>query len=163
MMRWALGAALLVAGGAIAVTILSPGADSSGDFRTQAATVCSKAQHDVEGLPGSPVGIDEALELEHNWLAIWKREISELQKLRGSNAANAAFDAGLADDKALANELESMLARPDFVELSLTLPHHPELAPPWLKEWLARTKALQADAQTQFARAGIPACEKSLG
>jgi hypothetical protein len=56
-----------------------------------------------------------------------------------------------------------MLARPDFVELSLTLPGHPELVPAWLKAWLAREKALLADAHVKFAQVGVPACETSLG
>lgn len=56
-----------------------------------------------------------------------------------------------------------MIARPDFVQLSITLPGHPNLVPAWLKAWLARSRALIAGAHAQFAQAGIPACEKSLG
>lgn len=94
-------------------------------------------------------------------LAILRREVSELEAL--GPQANAAFRAGLADDQALFRELSSMLARPDYVHLAITLPDHPDLVPAWLKRWLARSQALQADARTQFAQAGVPACEKSLG
>jgi hypothetical protein len=56
-----------------------------------------------------------------------------------------------------------MVARPDFVKLSLTLPGHPNLVPSWLKSWLARQQSLLAEAHARFSEAGIPACEKSLG
>jgi hypothetical protein len=56
-----------------------------------------------------------------------------------------------------------MLARPDFVRLSLTIPKDPSLAPPWLKEWLARSHELQTEAQSEFADAGVPACENLFG
>lgn len=57
----------------------------------------------------------------------------------------------------------AMVARPDFIRLSLILPKHPELMPTWLREWLARSHVLLSDARAQFSRAGMPACGKSLG
>jgi hypothetical protein len=52
---------------------------------------------------------------------------------------------------------------PDFVELAVTPPGHPQLEPEWLKVWLAREQGLLADARVRFGEAGLPACEKSLG
>jgi hypothetical protein len=54
--------------------------------------------------------------------------------------------------------LRSMLARPDFVRLAITLPGHPNLAPAWLKTWLTRSHALAADAQEHFAALHISGC-----
>jgi hypothetical protein len=63
----------------------------------------------------------------------------------------ARFHAGLADDQTLVGLFGSIIQRPDFVQPSLTLPRHPQLAPQWLKAWLARTQALQAEAKARFA------------
>jgi hypothetical protein len=79
-----------------------------------------------ERTPQSPGSVAEALELEHAALAIYRQEVSQLQELP---RAGASFQAGLVDDQALLAELFSMLARPDFVRLSLTLPGHPNLGP----------------------------------
>jgi hypothetical protein len=152
-----LGVALLALP-AVAVVLATSGGS---DFKAQAAAVCTGAQGNLEGLPQSPRGAAKALETERPALAIFKREVTELQAL--GPRASASFRVGLADDRALLALLSSMLARPDFVQLSLKLPGHPELAPPWLKEWLARSHMRQADARRRFSQAGVPACEKSLG
>jgi hypothetical protein len=69
----------------------------------------------------------------------------------------------VAADRSLLAGFSSMLARPDIVRLSLTLPNHPDRMPSWLRQWLARQRVLLADAGDGFSRAGIPACEKSFG
>ena len=149
--------AIAVAVGAVGFATHETAGD---DFQARATAVCNEAQRELQRLPQSPGSIDQALELEHSALAICRREVSELEAL--GPEASASFQAGLAADRTLLNNLSSMLARPDFVRLSLTLPGHPSLAPSWLKAWLARSRALQAEASAQFAKAGIPACTKSL-
>jgi hypothetical protein len=131
------------------------------DFKDGATKVCERAQREAEGLPQSPGSIGEALELERAGLAVYERELFRLRVL--GPLASPSFRAGVADDRALMSMLSSMLARPDFVRLSLTLPNHPGLAPRWLKDWLARSRALVRDAKARFAEAGVAACEKSLG
>ncbi len=153
-----LGVALVAI--AIAAAAFATRDTAGGDFQARATAVCNEAQRELEQLPQSPDSIDQALELEHSVLAISRREISELQAL---GPESTSFQAGLAADQALLANLSSMLARPDFVRLSLTLPGHPNLVPSWMKAWLARSRALQAEASAQFAKAGIPACTKSLG
>jgi hypothetical protein len=144
----------------IAILVVTRG--GSGDsVQAQAEAVCSNAQRELDELPKSPASVAEAIELEHSGLTIFEGEVSELQVL--GPRGDVPFRVGLADDRTLLKELSSMLARPDFVQLSLTLPHHPNLAPAWLKEWLARSRSLQADARTQFSQAGMLACEESLG
>jgi hypothetical protein len=101
------------------------------------------------------------LEIEHRALAIYRRELSQLRGL--APRASKSFRAALADDQSLLAGLSSVVARPDFVKLSLTLPGHPNLVPSWLRQWLARERALVADARAQFSQAGIRACENSLG
>lgn len=150
----------LLALAALAAVLMTPGG-SSGGLSAQASAVCANAQRELKELPQSPTSVAGALAMQHSMLAILKREVFELQAL--GPQASPAFRAGLVDDQALFRELSSMLARPDYVHLALTLPGHPNLVPAWLKRWLARTHALQADARTQFARADIPACEKALG
>jgi hypothetical protein len=56
------------------------------------------------------------------------------------------------DDSTLTSMLAAMLARPDFVELPLRLPGHPQLVPAWLTSWLQRTHALELDAHAQSPR-----------
>lgn len=147
---------------AIAVAFAVTGGSAGGtDVQAQASAICNKAQFALKRLSHKPSSPSEALELDHAILAIAGQEVSQLQGLGAETSAS--FRAGLADDRSLLTELSSMLERPDYVHLALTLPGHPNLVPTWLKEWLARTQALQADARTQFSRAGIPACEKSLG
>jgi hypothetical protein len=157
---WALTIGVPVLAVAIAVSLMG-GGTSRPDVQAQASAVCTEAQRALEQLPQSPSSIAEGLEIERRMLAIKKQELSRLQEL--APRANDSFRAGLADDKALLAGLSSMIARPDFVELSLTLPGHPNLAPNWLKKWLVRERALLADVKDQFSQAGIPACEKSFG
>jgi hypothetical protein len=146
---------------AIAVAFFATRDTARGDFQARATAVCNSAQSELEQLPQSPGSIAEALELEHSALAIYRREVAELRAL--GPQASASFRAGLAADQALLANLSSMLARPDFVRLSLTLPGHPDLAPSWLKAWLTRSRVLQAEASTRFAKAGVPACANSFG
>jgi hypothetical protein len=148
---------------AVMVGIVVAGGGSTGpDAQAQAASaICTEAERALERLPQSPGSIAEGLKIEHGILAIFRRELSELQALAPS--AGASFRAGLADDRSLLDGLSSMIARPDFVELSLTLPGHPNLVPAWLKKWQAKEQALLADSRVQFRQAGVPACEKSLG
>ncbi len=129
--------------------------------QAQAAAVCSGAQRALKQVQQSPGSVAEGLEIEHRALAIYMKEVSQLREL--ATHAGKSFRAGLADDQSLLAGLSSMLARPDFVKLSLTLPGHPSLAPNWLRRWIAHEQALLADARSQFSRAGIPGCEKSLG
>lgn len=147
---------------AILVVVVSDGGGGGGGgFQSRSTAVCDEVEGELRKLPQSPSSIDQAIELEHSALAVYERGISRLEAL--GPAANAAFRAGLADDQALVREMASMLARPDFVQLSLTVPKDPSLAPPWLKEWLARSHELQAHAEAQFADAGVPACENLFG
>jgi hypothetical protein len=147
---------------AIAVAFAVTGGGSAGtDVQARASAICNEAQRALRGLPHKPRSLAEALEFDHEILATARREVSELQAL--GPETSASFRAGLADDRSLLIELSSMLNRPDYIHLALTLPGHPNLVPTWLKKWLARTQALQTDARAQFSQAGIPACEKSLG
>lgn len=147
---------------AVAIAFVLVGGRKTGrGVQGQASSICAGAQRALERMPQSPSSVAEALEIEHRALAIYRREISQLQEL--APRAGKAFQAGLADDESLLAGLSSMIARPDFVKLSLTLPGHPDLMPIWLKKWLARERALLADARAHFSAAGIPACEKSLG
>jgi hypothetical protein len=111
------------------------GSTTGPDVQAQASVVCSDAQNALEQLPQSPSSIAEALEIEHRAIAIYRRELSQLQEL--APHARESFRAGLADDQALLAGFSSMVARPDFVRLSLTLPGHPNLVPSWLRKWLA--------------------------
>lgn len=164
MPRTPLGWALTIGLPALAVAIglaLAGGGNSGPDVEAEASAVCDDAQRALEQLPMPPHSIAEGLEIEHGMLAIYRRELSELQVL--APRAGESFQAGLADDESLLAGLSSMVARPDFVRLSLTLPGHPSLVPSWLKRWLARERSLQVKAHAQFSQAGIPACEKSFG
>jgi hypothetical protein len=135
---------------------------STSSFAAQAASVCTNAQSSLKALRTTPVSIAEALEIEHSVLAVYAREVGRLQVLQPPPSVASQFRAGVADNETLVGMLGLMLRRPDFVELSLTLPHHPELVPAWLKAWLARSQVLQANARSSFAQVGIPACEKTL-
>jgi hypothetical protein len=157
---WTLTIGVPVLAVAIAIVVLGGGTTET-DVQAQAAAVCTDAQRALKQLPKSPSSIAEALAIEHRALAIYRREISQLEDL--APHAGESFRAGLADDRSLLTALSSMIARPDFVSLSLSLPGHPNRMPGWLRRWLARSHRLLADAKAQFSRAGIPACEKSLG
>jgi hypothetical protein len=147
---------------AVAIAFALFGGGTTGtNVEAQASAICIDAQRALKQLPKSPGSISEALAMEHKALAIYRREIAQLEDL--APHAGEAFRAGLADDRALLTALSSMIARPDFVRLSLTLPGHPNHMPRWLKRWLARTHRLSADAKAQFSEAGMPACKKSLG
>jgi hypothetical protein len=160
LLGWGLTLGVPVSVVAVAFLLFGAGA-SDGTVKSRASAVCSNAQREMDALPDSPQSLAEGLEIEHSVLAIYRQEVSRLRELvpRGGGS----FRAGVADDEALLTGLSSMMARPDFVELSLTLPGHPERVPDWLKKWISREKALLADARAQFSQAGIPACEKSLG
>lgn len=164
MPRSPLGWALTIGVPALAIAVafaVAGGGAGGTDVQARASAICDKAQLALKRLSHKPSSLAEALKLDHAILATARREVSELQAL--GSETSASFHAGLADDQSLLTELSSMLERPDYVHLALTLPGHPNLVPAWLKKWLARTHALQADARTQFSQAGIPACEKSLG
>ena len=145
---------------AVAVALMGGGTSGTG-VQAQASAVCTDAQRALEQLPQSPSSVAEGFDIERRMLAIKKQELSQLQAL--APRGNDSFRAGLADDKALLAGLSSMMARPDFVRLSLTLPGHPNLVPSWLKKWLVREQALLADVKDRFSHAGIPACEKTFG
>jgi hypothetical protein len=147
---------------AIAIAVLLAGGGGSADnAKAKAAAVCTNAQLEVEQLPQSPRSIAEALEIEHGLVSIYGRELSQLQQL--APRIGDSFQAGVAADQSLFAGLSAMISRPDFVKLSLTLPHHPNLVPRWMKKWLDRERALLAVARNAFSQAGIPACQKSLG
>jgi hypothetical protein len=93
---------------------------------------------------------------------VYAREVAELQGLQPPSAIAVQFRSGLAADQALLVMFRSILQRPDFVRLSLTLPGHPELVPAWLKSWLAQSEVLQARARASFSGIGLPACERAL-
>ncbi len=132
-------------------------------FASQATSICNNARTALEAnSQSSPTSVSEGLEIEHTALAVLTRATSELQKLQPPPNIAGRFRAGLADDQTLVGLFRSILQRPDFVQLSITLPGHPNLVPPWLKAWLARSKALQASASANFVQIGIPACEKLL-
>jgi len=164
MPRSAIGWGLTIGVPALAVTIailLAGGGKSGPDAKAEAAAVCTNARREVEQLPQSPGSIAQGLEIEHELLAIYGRELSQLQQL--APRIGDSFQAGVAADQSLFAGASAMIARPDFVKLSLTLPDHPNLVPSWMQKWLAREQALLAVARTNFSQAGIPACEKSLG
>ena len=142
---WGLTIGVPVLAIAIAV-LLAGGAKSVPNAKTEAAAVCTNAQREVEQLPQSPIK---------------GRELSQLRQL-GPRIGDS-FQAALAADQSLFAGLSAMIARPDFVKLSLTLPDHPNLVPSWMKKWFARERTLLAVARTKFSQAGIPACEKSFG
>src|SRR4051794_17782182 len=106
---------------AIAIGILLAGGGRSGpDATAEAEAVCTNAQREVEQLPQSPRSIAEGLEIEHGLLAIHGRELSQLRQL--APRIGDSFHAGVAADQSLFAGLSAMIARPDFVKLSLTLP-----------------------------------------
>ncbi|HET9593417.1 MAG TPA: hypothetical protein VFP17_10930 [Solirubrobacterales bacterium] len=147
---------------AVVVGIFLARSDGSGiDAKAEAAAICTHAQHEVELLPRSPGSISQGLEIERGLVEIHGRELARLRQL--APRLGDPFQDGVVADQRLFAGLSTMIARPDFVKLSLTLPGHPNLAPDWLKRWLAREQGLQALASSKFSQAGIPACEKSLG
>jgi hypothetical protein len=157
---WALTIGVPVA--VVAIVLVLAGDGRTGpNVEAQASAACTDAQRALKQLPQTPSSIAEGLEIMHRGLAIYRRELSQLQEL--APRASESFRAALADDQSLLAGLSSMIARPDFVKLSLALPGHPNLVPSWLRQWLARERALLADARAQFSQAGIPACENSLG
>jgi hypothetical protein len=159
--RWlvVLGAMLALA---VAIVLVTAG-DGGAGFNAQAQSICARTQQTLKRVRTTPTSISEGLQIEHTALATYQREMAELGALHPPPSDAGAFQAGLADDRTLVGMFSSVLARPDFVELSLTLPGHPTLVPPWLKSWLARSHALIADAHTQFSRLpGLGACEASL-
>ena len=157
---WVLSIGVPVLVVAIAVALMGGNATRS-SVQAQASSVCREAQHALEQLPFPPRSLAEVLELDHKMLALRRQELSRLQEL--APRLDESFRAGLADESALLSGLSSMVARPDFIKLSLTLPDRPNLAPSWVTRWHARERALLADAHRRFSEAGIPACEKSLG
>jgi hypothetical protein len=164
MPRTPAGWALTICVPALAIAValaLAGGRPGGTDVQARASRICEKTELALKGLSPGPSSTAEALEFDHELLAIVRQEVSELQALGAETSAS--FRAGLADDQKLLTELSSMLERPDYLHLALTLPGHPDLAPTWMKEWLTRTNSLQTDARMQFSRAGIPACERSLG
>jgi hypothetical protein len=163
MPRTPLGWALTIGLPALAVAIalaLAGGGNSGPDVEAEASAVCGDAQRALAQLH-PPRSLSDVREFDHGMLALLRQELSQLQEL--APRAGESFRAGLADEWAIQSGLSSMVARPDFIELSLTLPDHPNLAPRWATRWHARERALLADAQRRFSQAGIPACEKSLG
>jgi hypothetical protein len=164
MPRSAIGWGLTISVPVLAIAVgilLARGGNSVPDARAEAAAVCANAQREVEQLPQSPTSIAEGLEIEHGLVAIKEKELSRLQQL--GPRLDDSFQAGVAADQSLFAGLSAMIARPDFVQLSLTLPNHPNLVPTWMKKWLARERALLAVARVKFSQAGVAACEKSLG
>ena len=75
----------------------------------------------------------------------------------------ARSDTARSGRKQLVGLLRQMIARPDFIRLSITLPGHPELAPPWLKAWVAQTQSLAADSKARFAQVpNVPDCAQTF-
>jgi hypothetical protein len=153
---------IAVAGVAIVAAVIGVGGSGSQSFSARAAAICSSTQRALKRHPSSLSQFPAALQLEHQMLAAKSREISQLDALRPSGRGAAAFSAGLQDDRALLSALSYILSRPDYAQLAVTLPGHPELTPAWLKDWLARTQALLSAARANFARAGVPGCRSSL-
>src|SRR5690348_7526534 len=97
---------------AIAIGLLwAGGGNSASNAKTEAAAVCTNAQHEVEQLPQSPRSIAEGLEIEHRLVEIKGRELSHLQQL--GPRIGGAFQAGVAADQSLFAGLSAMIARPD--------------------------------------------------
>lgn len=144
-----------------AALLLIDGGTPGPDVREQAAAVCTDTQRRLEQIPDSPSSVAEGLEIERRMLAILEQEVTELRAL--APRAGESFRAGVDDFEALVSAFSSIIARPDFVRLSLTLPGHPERVPGWLKRWQARQQALQADGRARFSEAGIPECEQFFG
>ncbi len=151
-MAAAVGVFLLVGGG------------SSGTFRAQAQSICTDSQAAIKRLEAAnPTSLTQALQAEHSLLSAYGSEIKQLQSLRPTGAGASGFEAGLNDDTALLSGLTSIMARPDYVQLAMTVPDDPALAPAWLTAWLTREQTLEAQARTGFQQADIPACRVSLG
>jgi hypothetical protein len=164
MPRSPLGWTLTVAVPVLALAgafLLTGGGASKPDAQSQAAAICLGAQRALEQLPETPGSVAEALAMERRVLTIQRREVQQLEEL--APRLGDSFGAGVSADRSLLAGLSAMVARPDFVKLSLTLPGHPGLVPSWLRKWLARERALLAEARSQFSRAGITACARSLG
>jgi hypothetical protein len=159
--RWLIVLTVIIAL-AVAIVLVTAG-DGGAGFSAQAQSICAKTQQTLKLARTTPTSISEGLRIEHGALATYQREMVELGALHPPSSDAGAFQAGLADDRTLVGMFSSVLGRPDFVELSLTLPGHPTLVPAWLKSWLARSHALIADAHAQFSRLpGLGACEASL-
>jgi hypothetical protein len=158
---WTLTVAVPVLALVGAFLLTGGGGAPAPDARARAGAVCAGAQRELEQLPESPASVAEALEMERRGLKIQRREVQRLEVL--APRLGDSFGAGVSADRSLLAGLSAMLARPDFVKLSLTLPGHPDLVPSWLREWLGRERALLARARSQFSQAGITACARSLG
>lgn len=156
--RGAIFGVLVLIGAAVFLVL---GNGGGGGFATDAAATCEEVRTELEALPQSPRSVTAALSMEHEMIATWERGVARLAALEPQ--ANAAFRAGVADDQMLLRELNRMMSRPDFLQLSLTLPGHPNLVRPWMRRWHQRVLARQAAARRHFAAAGVPACEKSAG
>ncbi len=159
--RWALAIAA-VAVLAVAIVLLL-GARGSSSFSARAQSLCLTSRKEAKRVPAEPTTVAEGMQVMHRVLGVYRSEVAQLAALKAPAPYASAFRAGMGDDTTLTSMLGSMLARPDFVELALRLPGHPELMPAWLASWLKRTHALELDAHAQFAKVpGVAACEASL-
>lgn len=158
--RWLLAIATLAAL-AIAIVLLGPAGSRS--FSARAQSICVKSREEAKSVPAEPTGLAQGLQIMHRVLGIYRGEVAQLAALDPPAPYASAFRTGVTDDSTLTSMLASMLARPDFVELALRLPGHPQLVPAWLTSWLQRMRAFELDARAQFAKVpGIAACQASL-
>jgi hypothetical protein len=159
--RWVLAIAA-VAALAVAIVLLL-GAAGSPSFSARAQSICLKSRQEAKSVPAEPTSLAQGMQIMQRVLLIYRGEVAQLAALHPPPPYAGAFRRGVDDDSTLTSMLGSMLARPDFVELALSLPGHPELVPAWLTSWLQRTRALELDARAQFAKVpGIAACQASL-
>ena len=155
--RRLIGVALALAvAGALVIVFATAGSGQS--FQARAQSICKAASASFKQRFKTPDSIGQALQLEHALVNTFSNEITELRRLTPPVAAATRFRAALSDEASLAGMLRSMLANPDYVQLAITLPGHPNREPAWLKSWIARSHALAADAQARFAALHITAC-----
>lgn len=159
-MRLAIAILVPVATVAIVVHSLGGGGSDAG-VPERATAICSEAQQSLEGLPSSPTSVAQGVQIERRMLTIFRQQVTDLRALGPDGSAS--FRAGVAADEQLLAGLTSIMARPDFVRLSLTLPGHPDLVPGWLRVWQARQQDLVSTARGHFSRAGVPACAGAMG
>ena len=155
-----IGIVVVVVGVGLGIGLLT---QSHTSFTERAEAICKDAKHRRAALPQTPTSIGQAMEIERGMLATFTTEIDQLRALRPPAAVAAAYNGAIADDERLLGLLRQMIARPDFIRLSITLPGHPELAPPWLKAWVAQTQSLAADSKAKFAQVpNVPDCAQTF-
>jgi hypothetical protein len=134
-----------------ATLLLAIGCGSSASFASRATSVCTNAQSSLKALSSSsPNGLGAALQLEYHVLAVFTREVAELHSLQAPQNIATQFRAGLTDDQTLVGMLRSMLERPDYLKLALTLPGHPKSHARMAEDLAGEVKGTAGKRQNQL-------------